>query len=330
MRFANRGAAKRARVRSASASRVIVRFEPAVFAAMSLPVRSRALILSRPAVIAVLAAAFALILGAGLLAELSTQEVAAAEQHAAHVQQTHAAVSEFLGTMADAEIATRSAVLTREANAPAALAGIAAHARTQIATLRGHLNGGGDVSPAFAQLQQLTDARFAELAQALEVLRERGSLPALNVLEANNAARTAEEIRRAIAALQRQELADFAGRSAQAATRARAMQALDAGLIVLAAALAAAVAWWLVQRIRDREGMITVCAWTRRVQWQGRWVSFEEYLSNRFDLRCTHGICDEVAEQIKREVADAPPPPELRRGAGALDGLPPIGRVSDT
>jgi hypothetical protein len=72
--------------------------------------------------------------------------------------------------------------------------------------------------------------------------------------------------------------------------------------VALAFALAAARPLWR-RRMRERDGLIVVCAWTRRVQWQGRWMTFEEYLTERFDLRCTHGICDEVAEKIRTEVA---------------------------
>lgn len=43
---------------------------------------------------------------------------------------------------------------------------------------------------------------------------------------------------------------------------------------------------------------VTICAWTRRIRWQGRWITFEEFLAERFDLRWTHGICDEEAEKL--------------------------------
>ena len=58
--------------------------------------------------------------------------------------------------------------------------------------------------------------------------------------------------------------------------------------------------------MRDLEGLITVCAWTRRVKWEGRWVTFEDYLAKRFNLHCTHGICEEAAEQMRNETAEAP------------------------
>lgn len=81
----------------------------------------------------------------------------------------------------------------------------------------------------------------------------------------------------------------------------------------IALALALSVAWpHFRHRVRQLDGMITVCAWTRRVRWQGRWISFEEYLDRRFNLRCTHGICEEAAERMRQEIARKEEAGELR------------------
>ena len=63
----------------------------------------------------------------------------------------------------------------------------------------------------------------------------------------------------------------------------------------------ALTALYLVSRKRDRslEPFVTICAWTRRVPWEGRWISFEEYLGKQFNVRCTHGICEEAAHRMR-------------------------------
>lgn len=38
------------------------------------------------------------------------------------------------------------------------------------------------------------------------------------------------------------------------------------------------------------ETMVTICAWSRTVEYEGEWISFEEYLLRRFNIRTTHGI----------------------------------------
>lgn len=85
--------------------------------------------------------------------------------------------------------------------------------------------------------------------------------------------------------------------------QAQALQLLNLALSGAALLCAGAVAWHVFdRRLRARSGgMITVCAWTRRVLWDGRWISFEEYLAQRFNLRCTHGICAEAAAKLRAD-----------------------------
>jgi hypothetical protein len=53
------------------------------------------------------------------------------------------------------------------------------------------------------------------------------------------------------------------------------------------------------KRREEAERYVAVCAWTRRIRWQGEWVSVEEFLHQRFGLEVTHGISDEaLAEQL--------------------------------
>ena len=48
---------------------------------------------------------------------------------------------------------------------------------------------------------------------------------------------------------------------------------------------------------RLRRGLLKVCAWTKRIEIDGRWVSIEEFLSHYLQLQLTHGMSEE-AEQL--------------------------------
>lgn len=89
--------------------------------------------------------------------------------------------------------------------------------------------------------------------------------------------------------------------ASEAVARAQTLQVVTLSLIAIAAALALAGARLLLGRKPDLEALITICAWTQRVWWQGRWLSFEDFLAKRFNVFCTHGICDEAAANIRRE-----------------------------
>jgi CHASE3 domain sensor protein len=60
----------------------------------------------------------------------------------------------------------------------------------------------------------------------------------------------------------------------------------------------------LVSRMQELEELIMVCAWTKRVNYRGEWVDFEEYLKRHFGLRLTHGLSEESGLTAKIERAE--------------------------
>ena len=56
------------------------------------------------------------------------------------------------------------------------------------------------------------------------------------------------------------------------------------------------------ERPRDLEKLITVSAWSRKIQVDGEWVSFEEFLTERLGVTITHGIDPDTAKEIHREM----------------------------
>jgi K+-sensing histidine kinase KdpD len=55
----------------------------------------------------------------------------------------------------------------------------------------------------------------------------------------------------------------------------------------------------LEQRVKD---LVTVCAWSRTVEYQGEWISFEEYLLRRFNINTSHGISPAEAKKLFGEL----------------------------
>jgi hypothetical protein len=46
------------------------------------------------------------------------------------------------------------------------------------------------------------------------------------------------------------------------------------------------------------EGLATICAWSRTIEYEGTWISFEEYLQRRFGIRTSHGISPMEAAKL--------------------------------
>jgi K+-sensing histidine kinase KdpD len=54
-------------------------------------------------------------------------------------------------------------------------------------------------------------------------------------------------------------------------------------------------------RLRQLQGELQlICSWTNRIQSDGRWVRFEEFMRENFKMRFTHGISKEAAERVRK------------------------------
>lgn len=55
----------------------------------------------------------------------------------------------------------------------------------------------------------------------------------------------------------------------------------------------------LERRVND---LVTMCAWSRTVEYQGEWISFEQYLLRRFNINTSHGISPAEVEKAFGDV----------------------------
>ncbi len=53
----------------------------------------------------------------------------------------------------------------------------------------------------------------------------------------------------------------------------------------------------LFRRLSKVQGLVTVCAWSRTVEYEGEWLSFEQYLRRRSHLDTSHGLSPAEAER---------------------------------
>jgi hypothetical protein len=51
-----------------------------------------------------------------------------------------------------------------------------------------------------------------------------------------------------------------------------------------------------------------VCAWTQRIQVEGKWVTLDEFLTSKLNVRISHGISPEALADIKRGLGKETPP----------------------
>ena len=91
------------------------------------------------------------------------------------------------------------------------------------------------------------------------------------------------QIRSVIAEMQAAEDQTLASRLQENETKVNVRDAISTGLLCLSAVVVTA-AGVLLLRIRQLQSIITICAWTQRVNYNGKWMRMEDFLWQRFRL----------------------------------------------
>lgn len=216
----------------------------------------------------------------------------------------------ILTTLNEADTTARRFVLTGNSAQRQAFDDAKQRYPAQLARLQERYAGRPEAAPHLLTLVESLVTHFAALDEVIESAYGEDALVGLMLIESETSHLERDKIFAAIQALETIELEQLEQKSNSAAQRVESIQALNAGLIVFVLTLAGTGAWLLFRRVREIEGLITVCAWTRQVRWKGHWMSFEEYLTKRFRLHCTHGICEEAANRLlfEAENPDSAPP----------------------
>lgn len=55
----------------------------------------------------------------------------------------------------------------------------------------------------------------------------------------------------------------------------------------------------LQQRVN---GLVTMCAWSKTIKYQGEWISFEVYLEREFGINTTHGISPAEEQKFREKM----------------------------
>lgn len=175
-----------------------------------------------------------------------------------------------------------------------------------------------------AQVVQLSTAvqkKLDELSQGI-ALKETGKTDdAVAMLLSTGSGSLLSEIHTAIFTLQAYENAILAARNANTDAQMDLRDGISTVLLATST-LVVVGAGILFLRIQQLQNIITVCAWTQRVNYRGKWMRMEEFLWERFRVKVSHGISEEAFDGVMGMVGKNLTIPDDRgdRPAGASDG----------
>ncbi len=51
-----------------------------------------------------------------------------------------------------------------------------------------------------------------------------------------------------------------------------------------------------------KSAMVKICAWTKQIEIDGKWISVEEYFTTHLGIQLTHGVSDSAAKEILKSL----------------------------
>lgn len=168
---------------------------------------------------------------------------------------------------------------------------------SQLLNLRQVLAGNPGQLPQVARLSTAIQRKLDELSKSI-ALRESGtSNEAIAAQLSAGSGSLSSEIHAAIFTMQAYQNVALAERNAN--NDAQLDLRDDIFTVLLATSTLVVVgAGILFLRIQQLQNIITVCAWTQRVNYRGKWMRMEEFLWERFRVKVSHGISEEAFDGV--------------------------------
>jgi CHASE3 domain sensor protein len=147
------------------------------------------------------------------------------------------------------------------------------------------------------RLRPLVEAKLTEYSDVTALKKSGQDDKALQLANGNGNTSIIDQIRSIIAEMQVTEDGILADRKRANEAKLDTSDAVSTGLLFLSATV---VVWAgvLVLRIRQLQSIITICAWTQKVNFNGKWMPMEDFLWRRFRVKVSHGISEEAFDGV--------------------------------
>ncbi len=254
---------------------------------------------SRPILLSFGLASTALVLCALLL--LEWKDGTAAVESFEWVSQTLEVQRELAtveARMSEAESGQRGYLLTGQPKFLAPYTAATNEVRTRLMNLRRLLADNPGELRRLLTIDSLSHAKLAELDSTLKLERSGNRDAAVSTVKTSHSDSLMTSIRLGLQTMTAEEASLLRSRQQALVSELHRGDMISLGL---AGALAVMLIALLViaRGAEHYRNLVTLCAWTRSVEYEGEWISFEEYLRRKFDISSTHGISPDALAQIQ-------------------------------
>ena len=149
--------------------------------------------------------------------------------------------------------------------------------------------------------EHMTEEESDQIVDLCVAIRQQiGKLGTSPADQMSEAAVSLDRIRRVVLGFGMDELRQQDERLQEQTKAAALSRNMTVGMAVIEIFLVLGIVF-LVVRLTRLEQLVTVCAWSHRLLYEGQWVSLERYLEKRFGIRASEGITAEQAANLMAE-----------------------------
>jgi CHASE3 domain sensor protein len=213
-----------------------------------------------------------------------------------HTLEVQRQLQRLLSLVVDAETGARGFLLTSREEYLAPYHAAREQLPSQIAMLHALTVDNPTQQGHLRQLDQLMASKLDTAAETIALQQGGDHEAALKLVNTDRGKQTMDAIRARIERMEHEESRLLAIRQELLTSHARFSTGLLCVLVVLNLFFAVAVLI-LFRRLSKLKHLVTICAWSRTVEYENEWLSFEEYLLRRFNLNASHGISPVEAEK---------------------------------
>jgi CHASE3 domain sensor protein len=200
--------------------------------------------------------------------------------------------------MSEAESGERGYLLTGQPGFLAPYSVATNEIRTRLLNLRHLMADNPGQLRRLLIIDSLSRAKLTELDSAIKLERAGKHDLAVSIVRNNKSDRVMTSIRSGLQSMTADEASLLRDRQQSLVAELRRGDMISLGLAVALALML--IALLVIARGAEHyRNLVTLCAWTRSVEYEGEWISFEEYLRRKFGISSTHGISPEALSQLQ-------------------------------
>lgn len=260
---------------------------------------------SRPILLSFGLASTALVLCALLVLEWKGGAAAVESfEWVSHTLEVQRELTTFEAMMSEAESGQRGFLLTQDPGYLRQYTDATRDVRARLVYLRRLLADNSAQLRRLLIIESLARRKSAELDATIKLARAGKREDALRIVSTPSSDSLMTAIRSGLRSMTDEEAKILRSRQRDLVTELRRADmvsiALSGGLALMFVALLV-----IARGAEHYRNLVTLCAWTRSVEYEGEWISFEEYLRRKFNVSATHSISPDALSQIQLGLDEA-------------------------